>query len=164
MKLLNKLKLTCHRFFDIIVSSAKTINLKGKTMIKLFKGKNLSGWFKRLFTCRNDFKNDYVCYIDHTGVTWVVNDLSDIRKKQLYRVLWRTNDTGFYANETNVWAAEEDDIKGILIKRFKLKKNIHFIDFKVYLIYPHNNKQPTSAKMSQQEYDEIIKMMKELKC
>lgn len=92
--------------------------------------KNLLMWFKGLFGHRDDFKDDYVCHIDITGATWVVNDLSDTREKQKWNVIWRTEDTGWYANETQVWAACEDDIKGILAKRFKLK-NKKFTEFNV---------------------------------
>jgi hypothetical protein len=55
----------------------------------------------------------------------------DTRKENLYRVLWRTKDTGWYANEARVWAACEEDIPDILRKFYKMKKNEKFTEFRV---------------------------------
>lgn len=55
----------------------------------------------------------------------------DTRKENLYRVLWRTEDTGWYANDTRVWAACEEDIPDILRKFFKMKKNEKFTELRV---------------------------------
>lgn len=65
--------------------------------------KNLLNHIKNFFRFSNDFKNDYIHCIEYgIGVIWVVNDLSDERKKWFFRVIWRTKDTGWYANETMV--------------------------------------------------------------
>ena len=55
----------------------------------------------------------------------------DTRKENLYLVLWRTKDTGWYANEARVWAACEEDIPDILRKFFKMKKNEEFEEIRV---------------------------------
>ena len=55
----------------------------------------------------------------------------DTRKMNKYLVLWRTKDTGYYANEARVWAACEEDIPDILRKFFKMKKNEKFEEFRV---------------------------------
>ena len=55
----------------------------------------------------------------------------DTRKLNKYWVLWRTKDTGWYANEARVWAACEEDIPDILRKFFKMKKNEKFTEFRV---------------------------------
>lgn len=55
----------------------------------------------------------------------------DTRKMNKYLVLWRTEDTGYYANEARVWAACEEDIPDILRKFFKMKKNEKFTEFRV---------------------------------
>ena len=55
----------------------------------------------------------------------------DTRKMNKYLVLWRTKDTGWYANEARVWAACEEDIPDILRKFFKMKKNEKFEEIRV---------------------------------
>ena len=55
----------------------------------------------------------------------------DTRELNLYRVLWRTEDTGWYANEARVWAACEEDIPDILRTCFKMKKNEKFTELRV---------------------------------
>ena len=55
----------------------------------------------------------------------------DTRKLNKYWVLWRTKDTGWYANLARVWAAYEEDIPDILRKFFKMKKNEKFTEFRV---------------------------------
>jgi len=73
--------------------------------------KNLVKWFKGLFS-RNRVSHD-------------------TRKENLYLVLWRTKDTGWYANESRVWAACEEDIPDILRKFFKIGKNEKFEEIRV---------------------------------
>jgi len=75
--------------------------------------KNLVKWFKGLFSRK------------------CVSHEHDTRKMNKYLVLWRTKDTGYYANESRVWAACEEDIPDILRKFFKLKKNEKFTEFRV---------------------------------
>ena len=73
--------------------------------------KNLLEWFKGLFSRK------------HVP--------PDTRKMNKYLVLWRTKDTGYYANEARVWAACEEDIPDILRKFYKMKKNEKFTEFRV---------------------------------
>lgn len=77
--------------------------------------KNLLEWIKNRLGFRNDFKNDYV---------------SDEQKEQLFRVIWRTKDTGWYANETRVWAVSEEDVKRVMMKKYRLKDK-DFEEFRV---------------------------------
>ena len=60
----------------------------------------------------------------------------DTRKKRRYRAIWRTEDTGYYANETYVWAACEEDIPDILRKFFKMKKDEKFTEMRVFKVIP----------------------------
>ena len=55
----------------------------------------------------------------------------DTRKLNKYLVVWRTKDTGYYANEDRVWAPCEEDIPDILRKFYKMKKNEKFTEFRV---------------------------------
>ena len=71
--------------------------------------KDIIHWLRDLFAKRND----------------------DTRKERLFRVLWRTKDTGWYANDTRVWAACEEDIPDILRKFFKMRKNEKFTEIRV---------------------------------
>ena len=75
--------------------------------------KDIMHWLRDLFAKRNDFKNDYTT------------------QKRKFRVLWRTKDTGWYANETRVEAACEEDIPDILRKFYKMGKNDKFTEIRV---------------------------------
>lgn len=77
------------------------------------KMKDFIHWLRNLFAKRNEVKND------------------DSRKERLFRVLWRTKNTGWYANDTRVWAACEEDIPDILRKFFKMGKNEKFTELRV---------------------------------
>ena len=67
--------------------------------------KNLLKWIKCLFS-QNRVSHEH-----------------DTRKENKYRVVWRTKDTGWYANDARVWAACEEDIPDAIRKFFKLGKN-----------------------------------------
>lgn len=73
--------------------------------------KNLLKWFKGLFSR---------CPVEQ-----------DTRKLNKYLVLWRTKDTGWYANEARVWAVCEEDIPDILRKFYKMKKKEKFTELRV---------------------------------
>lgn len=118
--------------------------------------KNLLEWIKNQLGFRNDFKNDYVHCIEYgIGVIWVVNDLSDERKKWFFRVIWRTEDTGWYANETMVWAVSEEDVKRVMMKKYRLKER-DFEEFRVFRIYPKDNPSLKTPEMSWKEYRELL--------
>ena len=78
----------------------------------------------------------------------------DTRKKRLYRVIWRTEDTGYYANETRVWAACEEDIPGILGEFFNLK-NEEFTEFRVFKVIPLDDS-PRPSDVSKEKWREML--------
>ena len=118
--------------------------------------KHLIESIKNILGFRNDFKNDYIHCIEYgIGVTWVVNDLSDERKKWFFRVIWRTKDTGWYANETLVWAVSEEDVKRVMMKKYRLKEK-DFEEFRVFKIYPKDNPSLKTPEMSWMEYRELL--------
>lgn len=73
--------------------------------------KNLLKWFMGLFSRKP---------VSH-----------DDREMNEYLVVWRTDKTFGWSNETRVWAACEEDIPNILRKFFKLGKNEKFTEFRV---------------------------------
>ena len=96
--------------------------------------KNLAKWFIGLFSRKS---------VPH-----------DTRKKRLYRVIWRTEDTGYYANETRVWAACEEDIPGILMEFFNLK-NKEFTEIRVFKVIPLDDS-PRPSNVSKEKWREML--------
>ena len=122
---------------------------------------------KRMFTRRNDFKDDYIfsVYSGAWGMdaTWVVNDLSDTREKKEFHAWWRTEDTPYYSEETYVWAVDKEDVKRVLMKKYKIKENKGFELLGLKQMMPREEKKPNSTpKTPSLPRKEIEDMMREI--
>lgn len=124
-------------------------------------------FIKRVFTRRDDFKDDYIfsIYSGACGMyaTWVVNDLSDTREKKQFHAWWRTDDTPYYAEETYVWAVDKEDVKRVLMKKYKIKENSGFELLGLEQLKTEEKNQSSAPKASSISYEETIEMMKELR-
>ena len=127
--------------------------------------KNLLEWIKNRLGFRNDFKNDYIfsIYCGAWGMyaTWVVNDLSDTREKKEFHAWWRTEDTPYYAEETYVWAVDEEDVKRVLMKKYKIKENGGFELLGFKQVWPEEEKKlnstPKTPSLSMEEIEDMMR-------